>query len=104
MPRGRRRARCASALPQFRLQPLPSCASGTAVSDHASSLHPIHTTIGEISDSPPISPQKSPSGFGSHEGKEGTMNKAISYAARATDERVTYLRIYADAAGETHME
>jgi hypothetical protein len=32
------------------------------------------------------------------------MNKAISYAARATDERVTYLRIYADAAGETHME
>ena len=32
------------------------------------------------------------------------MQQAISYAARATDERVTYLRIYADAAGETHMQ
>ena len=30
--------------------------------------------------------------------------KPVSYAARATDERVTYLRIYADAEGETHME
>ena len=30
--------------------------------------------------------------------------KPISLAARATDERVTYLRIYADAEGETHME
>lgn len=30
--------------------------------------------------------------------------EAISYAARATDERVTYLRIYADENGETHME
>jgi len=30
--------------------------------------------------------------------------KSVSYAARATDERVTYLRIYADAEGETHME
>lgn len=29
---------------------------------------------------------------------------AISYAKRATDERVTCLRIYADAKGETHME
>jgi len=27
-----------------------------------------------------------------------------SFATRATDERVTYLRIYADAEGETHME
>ena len=27
--------------------------------------------------------------------------KPVSYAARATDERVTYLRIYADAEGET---
>ena len=32
------------------------------------------------------------------------MTEAVSYAARATDERVTYLRIYADANGETHME
>ena len=30
--------------------------------------------------------------------------KPVSYATRATDERVTYLRIYADAEGETHME
>jgi hypothetical protein len=30
--------------------------------------------------------------------------KSASYAARATDESVTYLRIYADAEGETHME
>jgi hypothetical protein len=30
--------------------------------------------------------------------------KPVSYAARATDERVKYLRIYADAKGETHME
>jgi hypothetical protein len=29
---------------------------------------------------------------------------AVSYAARATDERVTCLRIYADAKGETHMQ
>jgi hypothetical protein len=28
----------------------------------------------------------------------------VSFATRATDERVTYLRIYADAEGETHME
>ena len=32
------------------------------------------------------------------------MSKSVSYAARATDEQVTCLRIYADAAGETHME
>jgi hypothetical protein len=32
------------------------------------------------------------------------MTKTVSYAARATDERVTYLRIYADADGETHMQ
>jgi hypothetical protein len=32
------------------------------------------------------------------------MAETISYAARATDERVTWLRIYADAAGETHMQ
>jgi hypothetical protein len=32
------------------------------------------------------------------------MPDAISYAARATDERLTYLRIYADASGETHMQ
>jgi hypothetical protein len=32
------------------------------------------------------------------------MMPAISYAARATDERVTCLRIYADANGETHMQ
>jgi hypothetical protein len=31
-------------------------------------------------------------------------NEAASYDARATDERLTYLRIYADANGETHME
>ena len=30
--------------------------------------------------------------------------EAVSYAARATDERVTYLRIYADENGETHIE
>jgi hypothetical protein len=30
--------------------------------------------------------------------------KTVSYATCATDERVTYLRIYADAEGETHME
>jgi hypothetical protein len=29
---------------------------------------------------------------------------AVSYASRATDQRATYLRIYADANGETHME
>jgi hypothetical protein len=29
---------------------------------------------------------------------------AVSYAPRATDERVTCLRIYADVDGETHME
>jgi hypothetical protein len=32
------------------------------------------------------------------------MTGAISYAARATDERVTCLRIFADANGETHMQ
>src|SRR5215831_15757333 len=32
------------------------------------------------------------------------MTGAVSYAARATDERVTCLRIFADAKGETHME
>ena len=32
------------------------------------------------------------------------MTNAISYAARATDARVTFLRIYADASGETHMQ
>jgi hypothetical protein len=31
-------------------------------------------------------------------------NRTISYAAQATDERATYLRIYADDAGETHMQ
>jgi len=30
--------------------------------------------------------------------------KAVSYASRATDQQATYLRIYADASGETHME
>jgi hypothetical protein len=30
--------------------------------------------------------------------------KTISYASRATDQRATYLRIYADAHGETHMQ
>src|SRR5260221_5114914 len=30
--------------------------------------------------------------------------KAVSYASRATDQRATYLRIYADANGETHMQ
>ena len=30
--------------------------------------------------------------------------KPVSYAARATDDRVTYLHIYADADGESHME
>lgn len=29
---------------------------------------------------------------------------AVSYAAQATDERATYLRIYADNNGETHMQ
>jgi hypothetical protein len=29
---------------------------------------------------------------------------AISYASRATDQRATYLRIYAAPDGETHME
>jgi hypothetical protein len=33
-----------------------------------------------------------------------TMTEALSVAARATDERVTCLRIYADANGETHMQ
>lgn len=32
------------------------------------------------------------------------MPEVISYAARATDERIVYLRIYADASGETHMQ
>jgi hypothetical protein len=32
------------------------------------------------------------------------MVQAVSYAARATDERVTCLRIYADTDGETHMQ
>jgi hypothetical protein len=32
------------------------------------------------------------------------MTEAVSYAAPATDERMTYLRIHADANGETHME
>jgi hypothetical protein len=36
--------------------------------------------------------------------KEPHMMGAVSYAARATDERVTYLRIYADTNGETHMQ
>jgi hypothetical protein len=30
------------------------------------------------------------------------MTGAVSYAAKATDERVTCLRIFADASGETH--
>ena len=30
--------------------------------------------------------------------------KSVSFAARATDERVIYLRIYADTEGESHME
>lgn len=36
--------------------------------------------------------------------KEPHMMGAVSYAARATDERMTYLRIFADADGETHMQ
>jgi uncharacterized cupin superfamily protein len=32
------------------------------------------------------------------------MTGAVSYAARATDERVTSLRIFADANGEPHMQ
>jgi hypothetical protein len=32
------------------------------------------------------------------------MMGAVSYAARATDEHVTCLRIFADAKGETHMQ
>jgi hypothetical protein len=32
------------------------------------------------------------------------MVHAVSYATRATDERVTCLRIYADGDGETHMQ
>ena len=32
------------------------------------------------------------------------MTKAISYSARATDESLVCLRIYADSQGETHME
>ena len=32
------------------------------------------------------------------------MPEATSYAARATDQRVVCLRIYADANGETHMD
>jgi hypothetical protein len=32
------------------------------------------------------------------------MRAAISYAAQATDDHVTCLRIYADADGETHMQ
>jgi hypothetical protein len=51
-----------------------------------------------ISGSPLISTPKSPSRFGSHEsvviaGKERTMSKATSYAARATDERVTLMQL-----------
>jgi hypothetical protein len=36
--------------------------------------------------------------------KEPYMTGAVSYAAKATDERVTCLRIFADASGETHMQ
>ena len=32
------------------------------------------------------------------------MPDAMPYAARATDERVVCLRIYADSYGETHMQ
>jgi hypothetical protein len=32
------------------------------------------------------------------------MVRTDSFAAQATDERVTYLRIYTDASGETHMQ
>ena len=32
------------------------------------------------------------------------MPKAVSYAARATDQRMACLRIYADVSGETHMQ
>jgi hypothetical protein len=32
------------------------------------------------------------------------MVEVVSYAAQATDQRVTCLRIYADANGETHMQ
>jgi len=32
------------------------------------------------------------------------MPEAVSFAKQATDEQVTCLRIYADAAGETHMQ
>jgi len=32
------------------------------------------------------------------------MTGAVSYVALATDERVTCLRIFADAGGETHMQ
>ena len=34
----------------------------------------------------------------------GNTVKPVSYAARATDDCVTYLHIYADADGESHME
>jgi hypothetical protein len=36
--------------------------------------------------------------------EEPHITGVISYAARATDERVTGLRIYADANGESHMQ
>src|SRR5262249_30150777 len=36
--------------------------------------------------------------------EEPYMTGAVSYAAKATDERVTCLRIFADASGETHMQ
>jgi len=32
------------------------------------------------------------------------MPSAVSFAAQASDEQMTHLRIYADANGETHME
>ena len=32
------------------------------------------------------------------------MSDTVSYAARATDQRVICLRIFADANGETHMQ
>ena len=38
------------------------------------------------------------------EGMSPPMTGAVSYAARATDTQATYLRIYADASGETHMQ
>jgi hypothetical protein len=43
--------------------------------------------------------------FNMHGREEGGhVMEAVSYAARATDQRATYLRIYADADGETHMQ